>query len=132
MPPLSDDGLLFLRDRHLAILSSLDRPGSPHSSPIHAVAVGFTVHDGVARIITSDGTQKVRNVERGGIATVAQVDGARWISLSGTATVNRDAAAVSRAEQLYSERYRQPGPNPKRVVIEIAIDRILASRGLRA
>jgi PPOX class probable F420-dependent enzyme len=125
-PTLTDDGLRFLADRHLAILSTPSRTGG-----IHSVAVGFSFDDGVARVITSGDTQKVRNVERGGLATVAQVDGARWISLSGPAVVERDAESVERAVELYSRRYRAPGINPKRVVIRIDVETILASRGLR-
>jgi PPOX class probable F420-dependent enzyme len=123
---LTDDGLRFLADRHLAILSTPSRTGG-----IHSVAVGFSFEDGIARVITSGDTQKVRNVERGLLATVAQVDGARWISLSGPAVVERDAESVERAVELYSRRYRTPGVNPKRVVIRIDVDTILASRGLR-
>jgi hypothetical protein len=91
------------------------------------VPVGFTLEDGVVRIITSDGTQKVRNVERAGTATVAQVDGRRWITVVGAASINRDPDAVARAVELYAGRYRRPGVNPMRVVIEITVDRVLGS-----
>jgi PPOX class probable F420-dependent enzyme len=124
---LTAEGARFVEERHLAILSTMSRSGA-----IHAVAVGFTLHDGVARIITSDGSQKVRNIERDARATVAQVDGARWISFVGTAVIERDRDAVELAETLYAARYRQPRPNPKRVVIRIAVDRVLGSSGMRA
>ena len=124
---LSDAGLEFVSDRHLAMLSTMARDGA-----IHQIAVGFTLHDGVVRIITSDGTQKVRNIERDGRATVGQVDGRRWISFVGNAVIERDRADITVAENLYAARYRQPQPNPKRVVIRIDVDRVLASVGLRA
>ena len=124
---LTDAGLQFVADRHLAMLSTMATDGA-----IHSIAVGFTLHDGVVRIITSDGTQKVRNIERDGRATVGQVDGARWISFVGNAVIEREPADVALAENLYAQRYRQPQPNPKRVVIRIDVDRVLASRGLRA
>ena len=44
-------------------------------------------------VITTDGTQKVRNVERDGRATVAQVEGPRWLSIAGSAHIERDAEA---------------------------------------
>jgi general stress protein 26 len=72
--------MAFVTDRHLAILSTVALDGS-----IHSVPVGFTFADGTAWIITSGPGQKVRNVERSGIATVAQVDGARWLTLVGIA-----------------------------------------------
>jgi len=124
---LTDDGLRFVEDRHLAMLSTMARDGA-----IHQIAVGFTLYDGVVRIITSGDTQKVRNIERDGRATVGQVDGARWISFVGNAVIERGPADVALAENLYARRYRQPQPNPKRVVIRIDVDRVLASRGLRA
>ena len=123
---LTDAGLQFVADRHLAMLSTMARDGA-----IHSIAVGFTLHDGVVRIITGDGTQKVRNIERDGRATVGQVDGARWISFVGNAVIERDRDAITLAENLYAGRYRQPQPNPKRVVIRIDVDRVLGSSGLR-
>lgn len=123
---LTDEGLQFVADRHLAMLSTMARDGS-----IHLIAVGFTLHDGVVRIIASDGTQKVRNIERDGRATVGQVDGRRWISFVGNAVIERDRDAITFAENLYAERYRAPQPNPKRIVIRIDVDRVLASTGLR-
>ena len=124
---LTDAGLQFVADRHLAMLSTRATDGA-----IHSIAVGFTLHDGVVRIITSDGTQKVRNIERDGRATVGQVDGARWISFVGTAVIERGRDEITLAENLYGARYRQPQPNPKRVVIRIDVDRVLGSTGLRA
>ncbi|WP_439591436.1 PPOX class F420-dependent oxidoreductase [Microbacterium sp.] len=124
---LSDDGRRFVSDRHLATLSTLGRGGV-----IHVVAVGYTLDEGVVRIITSDRTQKVRNIERDARATVAQVSGPQWISIAGEATIERDPAAVAHAVALYAERYRQPRANPQRVVIRLSPDRVMGSAGLFA
>ena len=123
---LTDDAAGFLTERHLGVLSTLGLRGG-----IHSVPVGFTLDGGVVRIITSDGTQKVRNVERGGQATVAQVDGRRWISFAGSARIDRDPAAVARAVELYAARYQQPRVNPTRVVIEIVVDLVMGSPRMR-
>jgi len=120
-----DDAARFLAERHLAILSTFGARGG-----IHSVPVGFTFEDGLVRIITSDGTQKVRNVERGGQATVAQVDGRRWVSFAGAARINRDPVAVATAVELYAVRYRQPRVNPIRVVIEITATTVMGSSGM--
>jgi PPOX class probable F420-dependent enzyme len=124
---LTDDGRRFVADRHLATLSTIGPTGE-----IHVVAVGFTFADGLVRIITSDGSQKVRNVERDPRATVAQLSGPQWLSIAGSAAVERDAAAVAHAESLYATRYRQPRPNPRRVVIRITPEKTLGSAGLWA
>jgi PPOX class probable F420-dependent enzyme len=127
MSILSADGLEFVTERHLATLSTPGRQGR-----LHVVAVGFTYEDGVVRVITSRESQKVLNVRRGGTATVGQVDGIRWLSLGGPASIEEEPEAVQHAVELYSQRYRTPRPNPLRVAIRIDVDFALGSSGLRA
>src|SRR4051794_27948814 len=124
---LTAEGARFVADRHLATLSTIGPGGG-----IHVVAVGYTFVDGVVRIITSDASQKVRNIERDGRASVGQVSGAQWLSIAGRGEIERDAEAVALAVELYAARYRQPRVNPRRVVIRIAPQRILGSTGLLA
>lgn len=124
---LSDDGLRFVSDYHLATLSTIGRDGA-----IHVVAVGYTLDDGVVRVITSDSSQKVRNIERDARATVAQVAGPQWLSIAGDAVIERDPDAVARAVELYAQRYRQPRVNPRRVVIRLDPRRVMGSAGLFA
>jgi PPOX class probable F420-dependent enzyme len=122
---LSDDVLAFLAERHLATLTTLRPDGSPH-----VVAVGFTWDRAarLVRVITSGTSAKVRHVRSGSPrAVVAQVDGRRWLSLEGVPTVSADPARVAEAVRRYGERYREPRPNPARVVVEIAVDRVLGS-----
>ncbi|MGF1646348.1 MAG: pyridoxamine 5'-phosphate oxidase family protein [Kineosporiaceae bacterium] len=119
LPPGMTD---FLVERHLATLTTLRADGSPH-----VVAVGFTWDPGTAlvRVITSDGSVKVRNADRGGRAAVCQVDGRRWLTMEGTVSVSRDPADVAEAVRRYAERYRPPRENPHRVVVRLAVDRVL-------
>ncbi len=121
---LDDDILRFLRERHLATLTTLRPDGSPH-----VVAVGFTwdVEHGIARVITWDTSKKARNVaaQPGSRAVVSQVDGRRWLSLEGPATVTSDPDRCGDAERRYAERYREPKQRDDRVVIEISVDRVL-------
>lgn len=125
IPALTDDGLRFVSDYHLATLSTIGPAGG-----IHVVAVGFTFIDEVVRIITSDGSQKVRNVERDARATVAQLCGPQWLSIAGSAVIERNPDAVAHAVSLYAQRYRQPRPNPRRVVVRITPEKVLGSAGL--
>jgi len=124
---LTSDALDFLSERHLAMLTTLRADGSPH-----VVAVGFTFDPAthIARVITSDGSQKAINAERSSVGVLSQVDGARWLSLEGISGVNRDPEAVRDAELRYAQRYRIPRPNPKRVVIEVLIKGVLGSSTL--
>ncbi|MGI8456826.1 MAG: pyridoxamine 5'-phosphate oxidase family protein [Propionibacteriaceae bacterium] len=118
-----DDVLAFLAERHLATLTTLRRDGSPHVVP-----VGFTYEPAtrLVRVITSGTSVKARNAARAGaIGAVCQVDRARWLTLSGPVRVVDDRAAVAEAERRYAERYRQPRPNPARVVLMIEVTEIL-------
>jgi PPOX class probable F420-dependent enzyme len=124
---LTNDALAFLTERHLAMLTTLRADNSPH-----AVAVGFTFDPKthIARVITTGGSQKAVNAERGGVAVISQVDGARWLSLEGRASVNSEIDAVRDAELRYAQRYRTPRVNPRRVVIEVQVERVLGSSDL--
>lgn len=124
---LTEDALAFLSERHLAMMTTLRQDNTPH-----VVAVGFTFDPTthIARVITTAGSQKALNAERGGIAVLSQVDGARWLSLEGPATVVADKDAVRDAELRYAQRYRTPRVNPARVVVEVKIERVLGSSDL--
>jgi F420H(2)-dependent biliverdin reductase len=119
---LGADAHAFLAERHLGTLSTLRADAT-----LHVCAVGFTwdAAASIVRVITADGSQKVRNVERSGRAAVAQVDGGRWLSLEGPARVTRDADDVADAVARYSARYQEPRPNSERVAIEITVERVL-------
>ena len=124
---LTDEAFSFLREYHLATLSTVGRSGR-----VHAVPVGFTYEDGVVRVIGSRGTQKFVNAERSGRASVCSVDGGRWISFEGAAAVTDDPDAVAHAVELYAARYRQPRVNPERVVLEMRVERVLGSPAFRS
>ncbi len=121
---LSPEALDFLAVRHLATLTTLRPDSSPHVTP-----VGFTwdAETSTARVITSRGSRKTRNAAAGGPAVLCQVDGRWWLSLEGTTQVLDDPQSVVDAELRYAARYREPRPNPERVVIAIAVTRVLGN-----
>jgi PPOX class probable F420-dependent enzyme len=123
---ITDAAREFLAERHLATLSTLGRSGR-----IHSVPVGITYLDGIVRIIGSRGSQKFVNAERSGRASVNTVDGARWISFEGPVRMRSDPETVAFAVHLYAARYRQPRPNPQRIVLELTVERVLGSAGMR-
>ncbi|MHA6765300.1 pyridoxamine 5'-phosphate oxidase family protein [Streptacidiphilus sp. PAMC 29251] len=117
----------FWEERHLCFLTTRRPDGSPHVVPVGA---SYDPRTRTARVITSRGSAKVRNVIKAGPdaqVAVSQVDGRRWTTLEGIARVNDDPAAVADAVERYARRYRQPRPNPERVVIEIQVTRIMGT-----
>ena len=128
MPQLTGEGLEFVTVRHLATLTTLRADGTPHVCP-----VGFTydAEAGLARVITGGGSQKASNVRRGSRMAICQVDGARWLTLEGEATVTDNPAEVADAVARYAARYRPPRENPTRVVLICAVDRLLGTAAFR-
>jgi PPOX class probable F420-dependent enzyme len=123
---LDDDVMTFLRERHLATLTTLRRDGSPH-----VVAVGFSYDAAarIARVITWATSQKAVNAGRmqraGQRAVVCQVDGGRWLALEGPVRLVTDPDLVRPGVDGYAERYQAPKDRDDRAVIEIDVDRIL-------
>lgn len=119
---VSDEFRGFWTERHLCVLVTLRADGTPHAVP---VGVTLDVEARLARVICRGASVKARNAAARGLAVVSQVDGRRWSTLEGDAVVRAEPAAVAEAERRYAQRYRQPRVNPERVVIEIAVRRVL-------
>lgn len=120
---LDAETLTFLTERHLATLTNVRADGTPHVVP-----VGFTYEPEtrLARVITGGGSVKARLAARpGAVAALCQVDGRRWLTLSGPIHVERDPEAVADAVARYASRYREPRVNPERVVLVLEVQRIL-------
>jgi F420H(2)-dependent biliverdin reductase len=125
---ISSDLEAFWRERHLCTLTTIRRDGTPHVVPVGAT---LDTEAGIVRVITSVDSAKVRQVRAAGKdglpAAVCQVDGRRWSTVEGIAVVLTDRESVREAEIRYARRYRVPRENPKRVVLEISITRILGT-----
>jgi F420H(2)-dependent biliverdin reductase len=118
--------LAFWAERHLCTLTTLRADGSPHVVPVGAT---LDAAAGLARVTASRTSAKVRHVLAGATrVAICQVDGARWSTLEGIATVRDDPSSVAEAERRYAERYRPPRVNPQRVVLEVRIGRVLGLR----
>lgn len=112
----------FLTERHLATLTTVGPDGS-----LHVVPVGFTYDPErrLARVITRSGSRKARNIRSGSRAALCSVDGGRWVTLEGTASVLDDTDAVAAAEAAYTARYHTPRPAVDRVAVHLQVERIL-------
>jgi F420H(2)-dependent biliverdin reductase len=130
MIPLDAEPVLeFWTERHLCTLTTLRRDGSPHVVPVGAT---LDAPAGLVRVISSRGSAHVRHVAAGlDRVAICQVDGPRWITVEGRAVVRTTAEAVEEAVRRYAARYRQPRPNPERVVIEVSVTKVLGSSKFR-
>jgi PPOX class probable F420-dependent enzyme len=103
-------------------LTTLRADGTPHVVPVGAT---LDPGAGLARVIASRSSAKVRHAAAGGPVAICQVDGRRWSTVEGTAAVRDDPELVAEAVRRYAARYRTPRENPNRVVVEVRITRIL-------
>ena len=119
----------FWTERRPCTLVTPRRDGTPHVVPVGAV---LDVEQGIARVICSRGSQKARNVaaagDGGARVALSQVEGRVWSTVEGLAVLREDPESVRDAEQRYARRYKVPRVNPQRVVLEIAVDRVLGLR----
>lgn len=124
----SADFLNFWQERHLCSLTTVRADGTPHVTPVGAT---LDVTTATARVISSATSHKVRQIAaagpQGAAVALCQVDGRRWSTLEGRAWIRDDAQVVRDAEQRYEQRYKKPRPNPRRVVIEVSVRRVLGS-----
>lgn len=121
----------FAQERHLATIATLRADGTPHLTPVgFTLAADGTDGDDVVRVITFAAATRVRNLRHDPRAAVSWVDGGRWATLEGPAVLRTDAESCALAEALYARKYRPPKSRPDRVVIEIAVTRVLAARSL--
>ncbi len=122
----SDPFLVFWSERRLCTLASPRPDGTIHQVP---VGVTYDPERYLARVICSGSSFKALNLAAhpGRRVSVCQVEGARWSTLEGVATVSREEGAVAEAVRRYAQRYRQPRPQPDRVVIEIAVGRVMGN-----
>jgi PPOX class probable F420-dependent enzyme len=112
----------FWTERHLCTVTFLKPDGRPHVVPMGVV---LSEEADAAWAITSATSFKARLLAEPSPVAICQVDGARWATIQGIATIRADEASVADAVRRYSSRYRQPRPNPDRVAIHVAIEAIL-------
>ncbi|WP_431970143.1 pyridoxamine 5'-phosphate oxidase family protein [Nocardia sp. bgisy134] len=123
--PLSASAETFLAEPLSATLTTIRPDGSLHAAPVRFTWDGEA---GLARVMTVGSSRKARNLAAnpGSRVALCQVDGFRWITLEGTATVSNDSREVSDGVSRYTRRYQSPPPNPpERVVITIAVDSVM-------
>ena len=152
---LTPEQHVFVTERHVATLTTLRPDGTPHVVPVAftwdaATGVAWmTSEEGSAKVRNVEAAQGEGPVgaapagtgaagdgavAAGPVATgtgargaVCQVSGGRWLTLEGELTVSRDPAVIADAELRYAVRYGPLDPDPRRVVLNLAVDRVLGS-----
>jgi len=128
LDPADERVVAFWAERRLCTLTTVDGAGRPHVVPVGAT---LDAEARLVRVIASRGSLKVRRIVAGGPdgapVAICQVDGRRWTTVEGSASVASFAAEVAEAERRYALRYREPRPNPERVVVLIRVERLLGN-----
>jgi PPOX class probable F420-dependent enzyme len=83
----------FIAEPRVAVFSTVDPRGR-----VHAVPVWFLWRDGAFRIITDRGSQKHKNAERTGRASLAIVEGPKYVTAEGPVTVHDPISLDDRLE----------------------------------
>lgn len=117
----------FLNDaQYVAAFTTIRPDGTLHVAPVRFT---WDAAAGLARVMTVASSRKAKNLlaQPGSRVALCQVQDFTWVTLEGTATVVEDPARIVLGAKLYAKRYWSAPPNPPgRVVIEIAVDKVLS------
>ena len=98
---LSDWAREFLREDHTAVVSTLNKDGSPH-----VTTIGYLLEDDGALVITTPGhSKKVKNLRRDPRIALCVGEGGRSISLYGCVSISEDQALVRQNLERMIEHY---------------------------
>jgi PPOX class probable F420-dependent enzyme len=126
MPRLSDEQEAFLREGHIAVVTTLRADGSPQSTVVWVDGA-----DGELRFNTARGRAKERHLLADPRISVTTIDGSdfhRWLTVEGRATMV-DEGAGDHIDML-GVRYEGPGAlriserGERRVIVRVPADRI--------
>ena len=114
----------FLTERHLATLTTLRADGRPHVVP-----VGFTYDPSThrVRVVTRPTSRKARHASVGSVGVICQVDGGRWLTLSGQCELHTDEASTAACGLAYAQRYGHPPRRAGWASLEIVVDRCMGN-----
>ncbi len=87
---LSDQAREFLREDHVAVVSTLNKDGSPHVTTIYYLLAD----DGTLIMCTPGHSQKIKNLRRDPRIALCVGEGGRSISLYGRVSICEDQALV--------------------------------------
>jgi len=99
---LSDKAVAFLKEKHFAVLSTINKDGSPQLT-----TVWYLLNDdGTIVMNTQVHLQKVKNILRDHRIALCIEDGPRSVSINGTVELIEDPAIIHRDINRLVERYK--------------------------
>ena len=98
---LSDRVREFLREDHLAVVSTLNKDGSPHVTTIYYLLSD----DGTLIMCTPGHSQKIKNLRRDSRIALCVGEGGRSVSLYGRVSICEDQALVRQYLEQMVARY---------------------------
>lgn len=113
---LSDWAKEFLREEHVAVVSTLNKDGSSHLTTMWYLLAD----DGTFVMSTPGRNQKVKNLRRDPRIALCVGDEARSVSLYGIVTISEDQALVRQDIEHLVERYVK-GEGIRQQVIETLV-----------
>ncbi len=116
---MNDDDLKTIRsimsDARFATVTTHSADGELYSRPL--AVLGGDEFDGTAYFFTQDPSPKTEDVAGDPHVNVAYVDGASHVSLSGTASVTRDAAMIDKYWNPWAESWFEGGRDDPSVAL---------------
>jgi PPOX class probable F420-dependent enzyme len=91
----------FLREDHVAVISTLNKDGSPHITTIWYLLQ----EDGTLIMSTPGRSQKVKNLRRDPCIAICIGDEARSVSLYGAVTISEDQNVIRQDLEQLAARY---------------------------
>lgn len=98
---LSEWAREFLREDHVAVVSTLNKDGSPHVTTIYYLLAD----DGTLVLCTPARSQKVKNLRRDPRIALCVGEGGRSVSLYGRVSISEDQATVRQNLERMIKRY---------------------------
>jgi PPOX class probable F420-dependent enzyme len=99
---LSDKAVTFLKEKHFAVLGTINKDGSPQLTTMWYLLD----EDGTIVMNTQAHLQKVKNILRDRRIAICIQDGPRSVSINGTVELIEEAAVIQRDINRLVERYK--------------------------
>jgi PPOX class probable F420-dependent enzyme len=127
---LTDKARAFLAEKRFAVLSTINRDGTPQLT-----TMWYELEDDEILMNTADGRVKAHNLRRDPRIAICVEDGYSYVTLSGTARLNDDQAVAQADIQRLAARYHTPAKADQmmrdtfskqhRITVRMAIERVV-------